>query len=162
MKNFYTDILLNLEPSKNPNHVYKEINLLEPGTRAAVAGLLADAKMAGFDLRLAETFRPQVRQEYLFKKKATKLRKVGCHGYGLAADLQLFIKGVYQKNAAPYFIILPLARKWGLISGLDWDDDPRTPNRFMDAGHVQRIPVARQADLFAGKFYPPEKYDPRK
>lgn len=161
MKNFHTDVLSKLEASGDPKVVYKELRFLEPGTRAAVSGILADAKKMGVDLRVTETFRSQVRQAYLFKKKATKLRKVGCHGYGLAADFAIFRNGKYQTQAGPYLFLLPLCRKWGLISGLDWDDDPRTPNRFMDAGHVQRITTDRQAALFAGRWYPPETYSPR-
>jgi hypothetical protein len=138
--------------------VCKDMALLEPGTRAAVLALVADAKTQGFDLRVLETYRSQTRQSYLFTKRATQLRTVGCHGYGVAVDFGVFIKGVYQEKNGPYVFLRQLARKHGLISGQDWGH-PKMGS-FVDSGHVQRCPVWRQDALFNGSWYPGEVYDP--
>ena len=160
MGNFHTDVLLKVKGGGDPKKVFNDLKLLEPGTLAAVMGILADAKAAGLDIKPLETFRSQTRQEFLFKKGATKLRKVGTHGYGLACDFGVFVNGKYQGSARAYQILVALCMKHGLISGIDWGE-PNRSNRFVDAGHVQRIPVSRQSELFAGRWYPPENYNPR-
>lgn len=132
--------------------------MLEPGTRTAVAGLMADAKAAGIDLRLIETYRSQTRQSALFMRRATQLRTVGCHGYGVAADFGVFVHGVYQGSAKPYMFLRELARKHSLIPGIDWGHPKLSAQG--DAGHVQRVPVWRQDALFSGQWFPPVNYDP--
>lgn len=132
--------------------------MLEPGTRAAVLALLADAHASGVDLRLLETYRSQTRQSALFARRATQLRVVGCHGYGVAADFGVFIGGAYQGSDKPYAFLRTLARKHGLISGIDWGHPHSTG--FVDSGHVQRVPVWRQNAMFGSAWYPQEKYDP--
>lgn len=133
--------------------------LLEPGTRAAVLALLADAKAQGIDLRLLETYRSQTRQSALFVQRATQLRTVGCHGYGVAADFGVFVNGKYAEDNKPYVFLRIMARKYGLISGQDWGHATESAS-FVDSGHVQRVPVWRQSALFSGAWYPPEVYDP--
>lgn len=135
------------------------MELLEPGTRKAVADLLNEARDAGHDLRILETYRSQARQSALFMKRATQLRTVGCHGYGVAADFGLFIDGKYAETNKPYTFLRELARKHGLVSGQDWGHAKISPT-FVDSGHVQRVPVWRQNDLFAGVWYPDANYDP--
>lgn len=132
--------------------------MLEPGTRAAVLALLDEAHSMGIDLRVLETYRSQTRQSYLFTKRATQLRTVGCHGYGVACDFGIFRRGVYQEKNGPYVFLKDLARKHGLISGQDWGHAKE--GSFVDSGHVQRVPVWRQGVLFSGSWYPPTDYDP--
>jgi len=136
----------------------KDLALLEPGTRAAVLALVDDAKRAGYDVRVLETYRSQTRQSALFTRHATQLRTVGCHGYGVAADLGVFVNGRYAEDNRPYVFLRALARQHGLISGQDWGH--AREGSFVDSGHVQRIPVWRQNALFGGSWYPPESYDP--
>lgn len=157
MGNFYSDVIRNSSAFRS-DAVCKDMALLEPGTRAAVLALLADAKQSGHDLRLLETYRSQTRQSALFVKHATQLRTVGCHGYGVAVDFGVFIDGKYAENNTPYVFLREMARAHGMISGQDWGH-AKTGN-FVDSGHVQRVPVWRQNELFAGTWYPPEAYDP--
>lgn len=157
MDNFYTDVI---RPSSafRSDAVCKDMAMLEPGTRAAVLALVADGRAAGHDLRVLETYRSQTRQSALFAKHATQLRTVGCHGYGVAVDFGVFTNGKYEEGNGPYVFLREMARKHGLISGQDWGH-ARTGS-FVDSGHVQRVPVWRQAALFAGSWYPSADYDP--
>lgn len=157
MPSFYDTVLRN-SPAFRSDAICKDPGLLEPGTRAAVLALIADAKAQNIDLRLLETYRSQTRQSALFAKHATQLRIVGCHGYGVAADLGLFVGGVYQTSDKPYGVLRTLARKHGLISGVDWGH--AVNHGFSDSDHVQRVPVWRQNAMFAGTWYPPENYNP--
>jgi len=136
----------------------KDMALLEPGTRAAVLALVDEAVKAGHDLRVLETYRSQTRQSALFMRRATQLRTVGCHGYGVAVDFGVFVNGKYAEDNKPYVFLRQLAREHGLISGQDWGHSKE--GSFVDSGHVQRVPVWRQAALFAGSWYPPADYDP--
>jgi hypothetical protein len=158
MPDFYDTVLRN-SPAFRSDSVCKDPAMLEPGTRAAVLALMADAKTQGIDIRLLETYRSQTRQSALFMRHATQLRVVGCHGYGVAADFGVFVKGVYQTQNGPYVFLRQLARKHGLISGQDWGH--AKPGSFVDGDHVQRIPVWRQNAMFSDAWYPPAVgYDP--
>lgn len=158
MPSFYAMVIRNSKAFRS-DAVCKDLGLLEPGTRKAVLAMLDGAKQAGHDLRLLETYRSQTRQSALFTKHATQLRTVGCHGYGVAVDFGVFIDGKYQGDNKPYVFLRELAREHGMISGQDWGH-PKTGG-FIDSGHVQRVPVWRQAMLFDGAWYPPEVgYDP--
>lgn len=132
--------------------------LLEPGTRAAVLALVADATAQGHDLRVLETYRSQTRQSALYMRHATQLRQVGCHGYGVAVDFGVFVNGKYAEDNKPYVFLRELVRKHGLISGQDWGHAKE--GGFVDSGHVQRVPVWRQSTLFGSAWYPPTDYDP--
>lgn len=157
MPSFYDTVIRN-SPAFRSDAVCKDTALLEPGTRAAVAAMLADAKSQNIDLRLLETYRSQTRQSALFIKRVTQLRMVGCHGYGVAADFGVFVNGKYAEDNKPYIFLRVMARKHGLISGQDWGH--AVEGSFVDSGHVQRVPVWRQNALFSGAWYPPEAYDP--
>jgi hypothetical protein len=94
----------------------------------------------------------------LFNQGATKLRKVGVHNYGLACDIVKSING--QPSWKGDFSMLgQLARDHGLIWGGDWGN-PTIHHTFVDAVHVQRCTVSRQAALFRGDWYPDDAYDP--
>lgn len=154
---FYTDVIRNSKAFRS-DAVCKDMSLLEPGTRAAVQALVDEAKTQGHDVRVLETYRSQTRQSALFVKRATQLRVVGCHGYGVAVDFGVFINGKYQESNKPYIFLRELARRHGLISGQDWGH--KSMGGFVDSGHVQRVPVWRQNALFGGSWYPPAVYDP--
>lgn len=161
MGNFYTDVIKKDRRynSKNVNAVISDIELLEPGTRAAVIHMQEIAKAQGHDLKIAETYRSQTRQAHLYNLGYTKLRKVGCHGYGVAADLQLFVKGKYDPDGEHYDFMHAMAVTLKLVSGQGWGT-ARQPHSFTDWDHVQRVPLFRQEALFAERWYPPVVYDP--
>ena len=155
---FYTNVTKK-DPRFNSPAVIKDISLLEPGTRVAVAKLIVLAHEAGHELIVGETFRSQIRQEECYRNGTTQLRKVGCHGYSLAVDVQLLINGKFDPNGEHYMFLEQMCRKVGLISGIDWGT-PAEHHSFHDYDHVQRIPVFRQNELFAGTWYPDVNYDP--
>lgn len=157
MSTFYDTTIRN-SPAFHSNAVCKDMAMLEPGTRAAVLALVDEAGKQGHDLRVLETYRSQTRQSALFAKHATQLRTVGCHGYGVAVDFGVFVKGEYQGDNRPYVFLREMARNHGLISGQDWGH--AITGSFVDSGHVQRVPVWRQAALFAESWYPEPVYDP--
>lgn len=158
MSNFYDTVIRNSRYFGS-DVVCKDMNMLEPGTRAAVTSMLADAKAQNIDLRVLETYRSQTRQSALFMRRATQLRTVGCHGYGVACDFGVFENGQYATNEKPYQFLDALARRHGLVSGLTWGHNH--DNRgFIDSGHVQRCRVEHQNALFSGAWYPPVNYDP--
>lgn len=156
---FYADVIRK-DPRFKSTATIRDMSLLEPGTRLAVQAVILDAAAAGHDVRVMETYRSQARQAYVFMHGWSHLKNVGCHGYGVAADLGVFIDGKYEDDGDPYYkFLLPLARKHGLVSGQDWGT-PFQKHSFIDWGHVQRVPVHRQGELFSGSFYPPQVYDP--
>lgn len=157
MPSFYDTAIRNSKAFRS-DATCKDMALLEPGTRAAVQAMLNDAKAQGIDLRLLETYRSQTRQSALYQQRRTQLRVVGCHGYGVAADFGVFVNGKYAENNKPYVFLRQMARKHGLISGQDWGHNKE--GSFVDSGHVQRVPVWRQSQLFSGAWYPPIAYDP--
>lgn len=158
MGNFYTDVIRK-DPRFGTTQVVKDISLLEPGTRAKVAKLIVLAHDAGHELRVGETYRSQARQRTLFNRGLTKLKLVGCHGYGVACDLQLWVNGRYDPDGQHYAFFQPLCKQVGLISGIDWGT-PKAKHDFKDWDHVQNVPIARQNDMFAGRWYPSPSYDP--
>lgn len=157
MSTFYDTVIRNSKAFRS-DAVCKDMALLEPGTRAAVLALVDHAKQEGHDLRVLETYRSQTRQSMLYASHKTQLRTVGCHGYGVAVDFGVFIDGHYQGDNKPYLFLREMAREHGLISGQDWGH--AKTGGFVDSGHVQRVPVWRQASLFGGSWYPPVDYDP--
>jgi D-alanyl-D-alanine carboxypeptidase len=157
MSNFYTDVIKKdgRFASLKPIH---DLALLEPVTRSLVLAIIADAAAAGIKLMAYETFRSQARQTKLYQQKATKLRKVGVHHYGLACDLVKDVAG--QPSWKGDFKFLGrLATRHKLIWGGDWGK-PEVKHSFVDSVHVQRCTVARQRTLFAGTWYPNDDYDP--
>lgn len=158
MSNFYEDVIKK-DSRFNTTKKISDLALLEPGTRAAVLALVSDAKKEGHNVFIMETYRSCARQSYLFMKKYTQLKKVGVHHYGLAADIGLELKGLYDPNGADYMFLVELCQKHGLVSGIDWGT-PQLHHSFRDYDHVQRVPVHMQDELFAGEWYPAPIYDP--
>jgi hypothetical protein len=144
--NFYAETIAKSSWAHNPNAVCKDIAMLEPGTRAKVQALISDAKANGHDIRVLETYRSQARQTQLFHEGKTQLSKVGCHGYGVAADLGLFLDGTkYDPRGQDYMFFEALCAKHKLISGINWGTPPRR-------AFLSRLrPRAERAD------FPPER-----
>lgn len=153
MGNFYTEVV-STDARFHSTDCIRDLGLLEPVTRAAVQAILADAKTAGIELIVTETFRSTDRQAALFKQGATQLQAVGVHHYGLAADFCKIIDGK-ASWAGDWGFLRDLAEKHGCISGLDWGDSS-IRHGFVDPDHIQRIIVADQEALFAGTYYPSE------
>ncbi len=155
--NFYQDVIQK-DPRFNSSKRVADMNLLEPVTRAAVEAILADAKAQGHQVMVFETYRSQERQEDLYDQGVTQLQTVGVHHYGLAADIVKVVDGEPNWDGSFQFL-LELARKHGLISGIDWGA-PDKEHSFIDEDHVQRIRVSDQRVLFMGTWYPDSYYSP--
>ncbi len=155
---FYTDVIAR-SPLFHTTGAVNDLALLEPVTRAAVQAIVAEAKAMRHELRVLETYRSCERQAVLFGRGASKLKTVGVHHYGCAADLGLYILGRYIGAAEPYRFLVDLCAKHGLISGIDWGE-PAKRHTFIDAGHVQRTAVQDQPRLFAGSWFPDPLYSP--
>lgn len=56
-------------------------------------GIISAAHGMGIELMIHETYRSQDRQQELFNQRATKLRTVGVHHYGLACDIVRVVAG---------------------------------------------------------------------
>jgi len=157
VSNFFVDVI-----SKDGRfHSLKRISdprLLEPRTRAAVKAVIADAAAHGIALMIFETYRSQERQTELFNQKATQLRTVGVHHFGLACDLVKSINGEPSWKG-DFSFLGAIARAHGLVWGGDWGQ-PNLPHSFRDNDHVQRCSVEMQAQLFRGDWYPEAKYSP--
>lgn len=151
MGNFYTDVILRSKEFHSLESV-RSLELLEPTTRSAVKSIIAEAAEAGIDLIVTETYRSKERQELLFSHGATKLRTVGVHHYGLAADFAKIINGKPDWSG-DWAFLRELAERHGLISGLDWGQ-PSVRHTFVDPDHVQRVTLSEQIALFAGTWYP--------
>ena len=158
VKSFYTDVIQK-DKRYNSTKTINDISLLEPGTRAAAAKMILLAHQAGHELRVGETYRSQARQTQVYNQGFSQLKKVGCHGYGIAVDLQLLINGKYDPNGEHYTFLEKLCRECNMISGIDWGK-PKEAHSFHDWDHIQRVPLFRQNDLFAGIWYPEVNYSP--
>lgn len=151
MSNFYLDVIRN-DPRFNSPIECRDVDLLEPATHAAVAGIIRDAFDVGVDLFVTETYRSAARQQLLFAEHATQLRRVGVHHFGLACDFAKLIDGK-ASWAGDWAFLGRLAAKYGMIGGIDWGK-PGVVHDWVDPDHVQRCTVEQQAALFAGKWYP--------
>jgi hypothetical protein len=149
--NFFTDVI-----KKDSRYLstkcIDDINLLEPVFRAKVLKIVAEAKALGLKLMVYETYRSQQRQEQLYEEGVTGLKEVGVHHYGLACDLVRDVGGEPSWKG-DFSILGQLAQKHHLIWGGLWSNP-------YDPYHIQRIAVNKQKELFSGKFYPDENYDP--
>ena len=157
MGNFFTDILAQ-DPRFHSRKPIRDLDLLEPVTRALVQQVLQEAASLGIALMVFETYRSQDRQLDLFDQGKSQLHTVGVHHYGLACDLVRDVAGKPSWNGDFSFLRV-IARRHRLIWGGDWGT-PCQPHKLYDAVHVQRCSVARQAALFCGEWYPDDDYDP--
>lgn len=157
MGNFYEQVIRQ-DPRFHSTSRINDPNLLEPVTRQAVAAIIAEAKAAGIDLLLFETYRSRERQGQLFDQGVTQLQQVGVHHYGLAGDIVKIIQGEPSWDG-DFAFLGRLAKKYGLVWGGDWGS-PDKPHSFRDYVHVQRCSVADQKRIFSGCCYPGQDYDP--
>lgn len=154
---FYSDVIEGDSRFNSSNRI-ADLNLLEPITRDAVHAILSDAAAMGHQMMIFETYRSQNRQEDLYDQGVTQLYRVGVHHYGLACDIVKVVDGEPSWDGS-FGFLRDLAKKHGLISGLDWGR-PDIGHSFLDPCHLQRIAVADQKGLFSGLWYPSESYDP--
>jgi hypothetical protein len=154
---FFTDVVAKDPRFASVQRIH-DVALLEPVMRDAVQKIIDDSRVLGFETMVFETFRSQARQQQLFAQHATKLRTVGVHNYGLACDIVKVAGGEPSWKGDFSFLGL-LAHKHGLIWGGDWGT-PGQHHTFIDAVHVQRCSIARQASLFSGAWYPDASYNP--
>lgn len=157
LNTFYTDVI-EKDPRFELATRIAELDLLEPRTRQLVQQIVDSAGKMGISLMIYETYRSQARQEELFNAGVTKLRTVGVHHYGLAADIVRSVGGEPSWKG-DFSFLGQLALSSGLIWGGDWGD-PSIQHSFVDAVHVQRCTIARQPELFAGTWYPDATYNP--
>ncbi len=157
MTNFYQGII-QTDPRFHSTLSVRDINLLEPITRVAVAQIITDAAAQSITLQITETYRSAERQQHLFDQHATQLRTVGVHHYGLACDFCKIVNGKASWDGDWKFLC-DLARTHGLVSGGDWGH-PELPHTFRDWDHVQRVAVSNQPKLFSGEWYPDDSYRP--
>jgi hypothetical protein len=157
MGNFYTDVIQK-DPRFESSSRIDDLALLEPVARACVQQIIADAANAGIKLMVFETYRSQARQSALYEQKATQLKTVGVHHYGLACDLVKDVGGEPSWKG-DFKFLAKLARNSKMIWGGDWGK-PNVKPTLYDDDHVQRCAVARQKALFAGTWYPDQSYDP--
>lgn len=157
MSNFYQDVIKK-SPHFNSVGIVNDINLLEPITRAAALAIIAEAETLGHKMMIFETYRSEARQLLLFKQKATKLKQVGDHHYGIAFDIVKVVNGEANWDGDFTFLIT-LGKKHGLISGNDWGL-PHIKHDFTDPDHMQRISLKDQTKLFNESWYPGESYNP--
>jgi hypothetical protein len=157
MGNFYTDVISRDARFNSVNRV-SDASLLEPATRQLVVAVVSAASRMGIELMIYETYRSQERQQELFNQGATRLRTVGVHHYGLACDILRVVAGEPSWKG-DFSFLGQLSRSSCLIWGGDWGA-PHIRHSFIDSVHVQRCTVARQGELFEGKWFPDEAYNP--
>lgn len=156
MGNFHTDFILQSDHADDTDRI-NDVTLLEPVTRQKVLAIVAGMRVAGIACTVYETYRSQARQYELYQQGATQLAHVGCHGYGVAADIVMlddngnptWDEGYY----AHYNHLAHFAALQGMIWGGDWGH-PWRPTSFPDLPHVQRVRVDQQSALFDGSWYP--------
>lgn len=157
MGNFYTDVIQR-DPRFNSVTRINDLALLEPVTRGHVQQIIDNAATNGIKLMVYETYRSQARQTALFEQKATQLKTVGVHHYGLACDIVKDLNGEPSWKG-DFKFLGDLARTNAMIWGGDWGT-PAIKHTFFDNDHVQRCTVARQDSLFSGSWYPDGNYNP--
>lgn len=155
--NFYKNVITTNLSFKTKERV-SAIHLLEPEFRRRMQNVIDDAKLLGHELRIIETYRSKERQLDLYNQKKTKLKNVGVHHYGIAADVVKMIKG-NPSWGGDWTFLGKLAEKHKLIWGGDWGF-PNRKTSFYDAVHLQMVSVKDQSKLFKGTWYPSNDYNP--
>lgn len=150
--NFYRDVIMRDTRFSSVQRC-ADIELLEPRFRDHVCNIIKKAAALNISLKVWETYRSEQRQLSLYQQKATKLRTVGVHHYGLAADIVKWVNGEPSWRG-DWAFFGNLAREEGLTWGGDWDRNSATLNHFNDMDHVQFVTIERQPALFAGTWYP--------
>lgn len=158
MGNFYTDVIKQ-DHRFGSTDVINDLALLEPTFRGRILNFISYASARGHSVRVAETYRSQARQTQLWEKKLTELKTVGVHGFGLAADLAIYVNGKYDPNGQDYMFFVEAAKQADELSGINWGE-PCAEHGFKDYDHLQGVPLALQPALFAGTWYPSPGFDP--
>ena len=158
MGNFYTDVIKKDSRFTSTNCI-RDLDLLEPMTRTAVQSIIQDAAAQGIKLMVTETFRSPARQAQLFKTGATKLKSLGCHSFGIAADFCKIDANGKADWGGDWKFLRDLAVKHNMVSGVDWNL-PSQKHTFIDSDHIQRIDLIDQPGLFDLSWYPDENYRP--
>ncbi len=148
---FYIDVIQQ-DPRFHSTETVRDMDLLDPATRAAVQAIIAGAAQQGITLEVTETYRSQERQEQLFAQHVTELQTVGVDHYGLATDFCKIGDGKASWDG-DWSFLAPLCAANGMIWGGDWGEPDQT-HTFRDYDHVQRCEVSQQPSLFAGTWYP--------
>ena len=155
--NFY-QTTITPDPRFRNIKVVNTLALLEPVTRVAVQAIIVEGKKAGHNLMVFETYRSRELQQIYYQRGVTRLKNVGVHHYGLAADIVKVVDGEPSWYGDFYFL-RQLAEDHNLIWGGNWGA-PDEPHSFRDYVHIQRITVDDQSALFSGSWYPDENYSP--
>lgn len=155
--NFYKNVITTNLAFKTKERV-SAIHLLEPEFRRRMQNVIDDAKLLGYELRIIETYRSKERQLDLYNQKKTKLKTVGVHHYGLAADVVKIVNGKPSWEG-DWSFLGKLAEKHKLIWGGDWGF-PNRKTSFYDAVHLQMVSVKNQEKLFRETWYPESDYSP--
>lgn len=155
---FYTNIIQKSNEFNSTNRI-TDLGLLFPPFLAKVMKVLDALAAAGHTAKVFETYRSEPRQQLLFKQRATKLKTVGVHHYGLACDIVFWIAGEPSWKA-DYSILAKIATQEGLISGANWGHLKSPSGDFHDMDHVQYINVSDQNKLFNDSWYPDKDYKP--
>ena len=144
---WYSDVTQR-DPRFNSPQSCRDPALLFPPFRTKVEALIAKLAAMGQTFEIIETYRSQERQEELFAAHATQIKTRGMHGFSLACDCARIIGGRICWEGGTYADYGRLAEAEGLTWGGRWS--------FSDLVHVQFLPVADQAKIFDGSYYPAE------
>lgn len=155
MDNFYLNVIRSDRRLHSPTRI-SDLALLEPVTRRKVTAIIADLSASGRCAICFETFRSVERQLSLYRQGVSRLKTIGVHHFGLAADLVFLDASGAPTWDVDYSLLGHVARSHGMIWGGDWGD-PNRDHAFIDPDHVQRIAVDRQPALFKGEWYPSEQ-----
>jgi hypothetical protein len=123
--------------------------MLEPNFRTKVVRILQTSPLP---LQVFETYRSAERQVLLYEQRATELRTVGVHHYGLACDIVKSINGEPSWKG-DFSFLGKLAESVGVVWGGSW-------TTIKDMDHVQWCDLRDQPQLFAGTWYPDANYNP--
>jgi len=136
----------------------KDIMLLDVRFRSVLIDILSICRnKLNISVDVLETLRDRERQKMLRKQGASKVN-VGWHQFGLAADLGVFVDGVYQVDdrLGRYLKIGFVAMAFGCRWGGNWDMDNHIgEGGENDLGHIEYHPnFTMQQYIDAGEKWP--------
>lgn len=156
--NFYTNVIRKAPRYHLPNRNYS-LELLEPEFRARIKKFKQFAESQGHKIVVDETYRSHARQVHLFKDLKVASKEVGLRSFGLQADFQLYINGVYDPASYAYKAFADLAKAAGVLFGLHWVHGVSSENGLYRVDSLQGVPDFRRDELFTGTWYPPQGYN---
>lgn len=111
---------------------FKELYVLHPTFRNKVIKLIYECRKQGIDLRVVETYRTPERQEYLKRKRHTKLSGGNSkHQHFIAVDVVPVVDNLPRWHDTKLWKkIGKIGKSEGLIWGGDW-------KKFYDPGHFE-------------------------